>query len=160
MLNRTNRTLSANLNRLNLGTRSLAFVANVNNGAKTLATSHTHRGVMRDGMNGYRSSIPISGDAIPSIPDPRSVSPRPVSGRTVRPRVELAVEMFPATDRTRRGEVFRSCFGQQSWQTPERWQCEGKLHQDKPLHQASDHPAILTRAAFGPNAIFVAALGG
>lgn len=32
MLNRTNRTLSAHLNRLNLGTRSLAIVAGVNNG--------------------------------------------------------------------------------------------------------------------------------
>lgn len=41
MLNRTNRTLSATLNRLNLGTRSLALVAGVNNGI-TLRIRHGH----------------------------------------------------------------------------------------------------------------------
>jgi len=55
MLNRTNRTLSANLNRLNLGTRSLAATANVNRGdLQTQRTRHAHRVVMRDGMHGFR----------------------------------------------------------------------------------------------------------
>ena len=40
MLNRTNRTLSANLNRLNLGTRSLAATANVNKGDLQTQRSH------------------------------------------------------------------------------------------------------------------------
>jgi len=39
MLNRTNRTLSANLNRLNLGTRMLGLNAGVNNGSLTLRTA-------------------------------------------------------------------------------------------------------------------------
>jgi hypothetical protein len=43
MLNRTNRTLTANLNRLNLGTRSLAFVAGaVNNVANAQRTILDH----------------------------------------------------------------------------------------------------------------------
>ncbi len=41
MLNRTNRNLSANLHRSNLGTRSLAITANANiNGSLTLRTAH------------------------------------------------------------------------------------------------------------------------
>jgi len=39
MLNRTNRTLSANTNRLNLGTRMLGLNAGVNNGSLTLRTA-------------------------------------------------------------------------------------------------------------------------
>src|SRR4051812_11124339 len=59
MLNRTNRTLSANLNRLNLGTRSLAATANVNKGdLQTLRIRHDHRVVMRDGMHVF-STPPI-----------------------------------------------------------------------------------------------------
>ena len=54
MLNRTNRTLSANLNRLNLGTRSLVLVTSLNNGNATLRVRHAHEDAMRDGM--YRSS--------------------------------------------------------------------------------------------------------
>jgi len=40
MLNRTNRTLSANTNRLNLGTRKLDQNASANNGSLTLRTAH------------------------------------------------------------------------------------------------------------------------
>ena len=40
MLNRTNLTLSALSNRLNLGTRSLALNASVNNGGQTLRIRH------------------------------------------------------------------------------------------------------------------------
>jgi len=40
MLNRTNRTLSANLNRLNLGTRTLANGASLNNNGLTLRALH------------------------------------------------------------------------------------------------------------------------
>ena len=40
MLNRTNRTLSANTNRLNLGTRNLALLAGDNHGSSTLRTAH------------------------------------------------------------------------------------------------------------------------
>lgn len=99
MLNRTNRTLSANLNRLNLGTRSFALAANVNNGAQTLRTRHEdHRVVMRDGMPGYPSTpISIRSGGIPAIPSSSSSVPsRQVLRReVVRPRVEPAVVSFP-----------------------------------------------------------------
>jgi hypothetical protein len=91
-LNRTNRTLSANLNRLNLGTRSLAFVACNNIGAQTSHVRHDQKVVMRAGMVGYCDPrIPDSHPDDPSIPGSSSVPSRLVSSRVVRPRVELAV---------------------------------------------------------------------
>lgn len=107
MLNRTNRTLSANLNGLNLGTRSLAVTANINTGdLQTLRTRHTHRVVMRDGMHGYRpSSISISSSisrgAIPVIPGSLPVPSWLVVSRSVRPWGELAAEMFTVSDSDR-----------------------------------------------------------
>jgi hypothetical protein len=81
MLNRTNRTLSANLNRLNLGTRSLVLTG-VNNGDVTLRVRHAHAHVyaMRDGM--FRSSYPSILDPSwvsipPSIPCSSPVTPWP-----------------------------------------------------------------------------------
>ncbi len=71
MFNRTNLTLSARSlsNRLNLGTRSLALVANVKNGDQTLRTRQTHHDVLREGMVWY-DVFPImpEGYGIPSIP--------------------------------------------------------------------------------------------
>lgn len=107
MLNRTNRTLSATLNRLNLGTRSLAVTANINTGdLQTLRTRHVHRVVMRDGMPGYRPSpIPISRGAIPVIPGSLPVPSWLSASRPVRPWGELAAEMFTVSDRPcRQGE--------------------------------------------------------
>jgi hypothetical protein len=71
MLNRTNLTLSALAlsNRLNLGTRSLAANAGVNNGDKTQTIRQSHHGVMRDGMMwSYADPIHPIGDAFPPIP--------------------------------------------------------------------------------------------
>jgi len=101
MLNRTNRTLSANLNRLNLGTRSLAALAGVINGDQTLRVRHAHRVVMRDGMTGFQPTPnPISGEVIPAIPGSPAVSPRPAStSRVVRARVGLAAETSSLADR-------------------------------------------------------------
>lgn len=52
MFHRKNLTLSARTlsNRLNLGTRSFALVANVKNGGHTLRTRHAHHDVLREGM--------------------------------------------------------------------------------------------------------------
>jgi len=96
MLNRTNRTLSANLNGLNLGTRSLAVTANINTGdLQTLRTRHVHRVVMRDGMHGYLpSSISRSRGEIPVIPGSLPVPTWLVQSRSVRPWGEFAAEMF------------------------------------------------------------------
>jgi len=101
MLNRTNRTLSANLNRLNLGTRSLAIVAGVNNGDQTLRIRHVHRDVMHDGMPGYQSApISIRRGAITPFPSSSSVSPWLVSSRVVRVRVDFAAVSFADADRS------------------------------------------------------------
>jgi len=55
MLNRTNRTLTANLNRLNLGTRSLALVANHGfNGMVTLRLRQAHGDSARGEIVGIR----------------------------------------------------------------------------------------------------------
>jgi hypothetical protein len=71
MFNRTNLTLSARTlkNRTNLGTRSLALVANVKNDGRTLRARHAHHDVSREGMVWY-SVFPImpEGYGIPSIP--------------------------------------------------------------------------------------------
>jgi hypothetical protein len=99
MLNRTNRTLSANLNRLNLGTRSLAASANVINGDKTLRTRHVHRVVMRDGITGYSPApIPIGPGAMSPIPSSPSVPVQLVPSWPVWARVDLAAESFPDAD--------------------------------------------------------------
>ena len=71
LLNRTNLTLSALAlsNGLNLGTRSLAANASVNDGDLTLRTRHLHHDVMRERMVWYVvSSIPKPTDTIPAIP--------------------------------------------------------------------------------------------
>jgi len=93
MLNRTNRTLSANLNRLNLGTRSLAPVAGLNNGAKTLRIRHAHGVVMRAGLVGYLPRIPDSRVDQPSSPGSPFVPSRLFASPAVRPEVELAAAM-------------------------------------------------------------------
>ncbi len=70
LLNRTNLTLSALAlsNGLNLGTRSLAVNASVNDGDQILRTRHSHQDVMRERMVWYVvSSISKSIYAIPSI---------------------------------------------------------------------------------------------
>jgi hypothetical protein len=91
MLNRTNRTLSANLNRLNLGTRSLALVAGINNGEKSLHIRHAHGVIMRAGMVGYcPPRIPDSRPDLPFIPGSSSVPSWLFSSRSVRPWVEFA----------------------------------------------------------------------
>jgi hypothetical protein len=75
MFHRTNLTLSARTltNRLNLGTRSLALVANVKNNGRTLRTRHTHHDVLREGMVWYDMfTIMPQGSIIPTIPGPLS----------------------------------------------------------------------------------------
>jgi hypothetical protein len=58
MLNRTNRTLSANTNRLNLGTRSLAALAGFNTDCQTLRLRHDHPSKRSDSMRvGVMKSI-------------------------------------------------------------------------------------------------------
>jgi hypothetical protein len=102
MLNRTNRTLSANLNRLNLGTRSLVVATGEINGKSTLRVRHAHGMPMRDGMLwSFDPSIqPTSRIAIPTIPGLSSDVPgRPsvVMVTVVRPVVssDVTLPAFP-----------------------------------------------------------------
>jgi len=76
MLNRTNLTLSALPNRLNLGTRSLVLGTGVNNGGNTLRLRRHHHDVMRERMVWYVvSSFQSSKYDIPPMPD--SIIPGP-----------------------------------------------------------------------------------
>jgi len=80
MLNRTNQTLSALSNRLNLGTRSLVLVTGVNSGANTLRTRQVHHDVMRVRMVWHVVSVFGSSKCdIPSIPG------SPIPGAQQRP---------------------------------------------------------------------------
>jgi hypothetical protein len=75
MLNRTNLTLSALSNRLNLGTRSLVLGTSVKHGNQTLRIRHSHHDVMRERPVWYvvpsfassKCDIPPAPDSI--IPD-------------------------------------------------------------------------------------------
>ena len=89
-MNRTNRTLSANLNRLNLGTRSLVPNTNECNSKQTQRVRHAHGFAMRAGM--FVSSDPSIQTwsiriGISSIPGSSPVAPWPVPGLVVRPPV-------------------------------------------------------------------------
>jgi len=83
MLNRTNRTLSATTNRLNLGTRKLDQNASANNGSLTLRTAHLFPFVVRTGLVEY-PGIPMEGPPIsagpkrmkPAMPAMTGSSPR------------------------------------------------------------------------------------
>jgi putative N-acetylmannosamine-6-phosphate epimerase len=91
MLNRTNRTLSASLNRLNLGTRSVASLAqaNLNNGASTLHARHSFAVVMRAGTIGVVVDLPVIGVyTIPSIPGSPSESSWLIASDAISLRVD------------------------------------------------------------------------
>jgi hypothetical protein len=96
LLNRTNLTLSALAlsNGLNLGTRSLAANASVNDGDQTLRTRHSHHDVMRERMVWYVvSSIPKPTDAIPAIPSSLSQKQQQPSSCVTLPQGDVAVEV-------------------------------------------------------------------
>jgi hypothetical protein len=90
MLNRTNRTLSANLNRLNLGTRSLAVKANGINGTVTLRVLPVHGDSPRDGIFGPDHSMSIRHSSWIRIPEISCSSPADL-WRLVRREVEPVV---------------------------------------------------------------------
>lgn len=133
MLNRTNRTLSANLNRLNLGTRSLVLAKNGTHGGQTLRFRHDHGFAMRAGMFG--SSEPAirpesMGSEIPigNISGSSVVVSWPISSHGLRPSdsvlptvppalwTRLTATCSPVADqfqpdpmRSRQGRISRDC---------------------------------------------------
>ena len=101
LLNRTNLTLSALAlsNGLNLGTRSLAANASVNDGDQTLRTRHTHHDVMRERMVWYVvSSIPKPKDAIPAIPSSFSQKQQQLLSCVTLPQGSVVVEVCVETE--------------------------------------------------------------
>jgi hypothetical protein len=86
MLNRTNRTLSANLLGLNLGTRSLVLIGNGNDGSSIQHARHAHDCAMRAGMprSSDPSIRPYSRIAITGIPGSSKVVSWPAEVPSVR----------------------------------------------------------------------------
>jgi len=99
MLNRTNGTLSANTNRLNLGTRSLALVAGFNVGEQTLRVRHAHPSKRKDSArigSAYRIDPPImGGDPVPAVPGSSPCPAWPRSAAAGGARVTVVAEAPP-----------------------------------------------------------------
>lgn len=88
MLNRMNRTLSANPNRLNLGTRPLAPIQGGNMGPKSLRIRHAHpfaavEPVRAGTAPAFRYPSPL-GASLPSFPDSPQASARSVRRRAAQ----------------------------------------------------------------------------
>jgi hypothetical protein len=105
MFNRNHRTLSAHLNRLNLGMRSLAFLAGVNTGDRTLRSRHAYPVVVRDGMpGGQPRAITGPRGEIAAIPCSPAGTSRPAIRRVLRPMFERVAEVPSHADKScRRG---------------------------------------------------------
>jgi hypothetical protein len=104
MLNRTNRTLSANLNRLNLGTRSLVLNTSGTNGKSILRVRHAHGFAMRDGMHLEldpsirflsRSELPGIPCSFPAFPWRGVSAPLPAVVRPVDGSTEVVTRVQP-----------------------------------------------------------------
>jgi hypothetical protein len=98
MLNRTNRTESANSNRLNLGTRSLALKTGANMGLICQRIRHAHPARMVPVHSGLAASgryRATSDMATPAMPDSSLVSPRLFTSCGIRPRVAVRAEAVP-----------------------------------------------------------------
>jgi hypothetical protein len=96
MLNRTNRTLSANTNRLDLGTRMLGLNAGANNGSLTLRTAHPFPTVVvRTGVAEYPG---IHGEAPPIEAEPKPMKPAMSAMTGSSPRPASPARDFRAWD--------------------------------------------------------------
>jgi hypothetical protein len=92
MLNRTNRTLSANLNRLNLRTRSFALTKGTNMDQPALQNRHAQGHTVRAGIP-PQIAIPIEESyARPEFPASSSVSPSLIRSSGVLARVATGVD--------------------------------------------------------------------
>jgi hypothetical protein len=90
--NRNNPMLSANTNRLNLGTRSFALTANVNNGDQSPRLRHDHSiTTMRAGFI-VGAKPPVGGYPQPSQPGSPLAAPQLALGCALRGRVEVVAE--------------------------------------------------------------------
>jgi hypothetical protein len=166
MLNRTNRTLSAHLNRLNLGTRTLASQASFNNGDSTLHTRLAHAVAVRAGVVGVPVYPMIMGPiGIPSIPGSPSVSSWLFESCTMQPRVDSG------SDRPSPADWQVNLLDQPCIRGEEPGLC--RTHRSSKRGQAARKPfmgqrrllparvaGMCQQAAFGPAAAQAAAAGG
>ena len=168
MLNRTNRTLSANLNRLNLGTRSLASQASVINGDSTLHTRHVYPVAVRAGVVGVPVySMIMEPMGIPSIPGSPSVSSWLIASCAIHPRVDSGSDRpfsadwqvnlldQPSLRRAEPGPY--PCLTRRS---PERGQADRKPFMGKRRQQPAGLAGMCQQATLGPVAAQDAAAGG
>jgi hypothetical protein len=167
MLNRTNRTLSANLNRLNLGTRSLVLGASELNGNLTQRVRLAHGTAMRAGMSAESyPSIPPSWSrmGIPAVPGSAAAFVWPFVGHPVRPPVAHVGHAPTPSVRVRPADA--DCLadtGQGQPQAvslagrakPERFAVKGK----RPA-EGKAAKAVTLRATRTPAAALLAAAGG
>jgi hypothetical protein len=167
-LNRTNRTLSAHLNRLNLGTRSLASLAGLNDGAQTLHNRHAYPVVMRVGVVGvpvHPIQIQIGRIGIPSIPSSPSVSSWLIESPAIQPRVDFAAFAFSRADWPARS-FDRPCLRpEEPVSNPtrprrERGKAVRKSLKDSRWSQGNGLAGRRKQATSGPVAAAVAAAGG
>ena len=95
MLNRTNRTLSANTNRLNLGTRKLDQNASANIGTLTLRTAHVDHDVVS--VRAVHLVYPGLAFGGPSIKGPKPIEPE-----ILKSKVKFFSRLFLHQDQIRR----------------------------------------------------------
>ena len=166
MLNRTNRTLSAHLNRLNLGTRTLAPQASFNHGDSTLHTRHVDAVAVRAGVVGVPVYPMIMGSiGIPSIPGSPSVSSWLIASCAIHPRVDSGSDRLSSADwqvnlfdqpSHRRAEP-GPC---QTPRSPERGSAARKPFMGKRRQQRAGLAGMCQQATSGPVAAQAAAAGG
>jgi len=166
MLNRTNRTLSANLSRLNLGTRSLASLASVINGASTLHNRLDYPVAVRAGVVRVPVDPMIMGThGLPTFPGSPSVSPWLIASCAIHPRVDSGSDRSSSADwqvnrvdqPRLRGAEPGPCPTRRS---PERGQADRKPFMGKRRQQPAGLAGMCQQATLGPVAALIAAAGG
>jgi hypothetical protein len=166
MLNRTNRTLSAHLNRLNLGTRSLASQASFINGDSTLHTRHVYPVAVRAGVVGVPVDPMIMGPiGILSIPGSPSLSSWLIASCAIHPRVDSGSDRPSSADwqvdildqPSLRGAEPGPCHTRR---TPKRGPADRKPFMGKRRQQRAGLAGMCQQATSGPVAAQAAAAGG
>ncbi len=166
MLNRTNRTLSAHLNRLNLGTRSLASQASFINGNSTLHTRLVHPVAVRAGVVRVPVYPMIMGTiGIPAIPGSPSVSPWLIASCAIHPRVDSGSDR-PSSAAWQVNVVDEPCLRgmepgpRQTGRSPKPGQAVRKPFMGKRRQQPAGLAGMCLQATLGPVAALSAAAGG
>jgi len=153
MWNRTNRTNSANSNRLNLGTRSLAPVAASTFGPQTLRLRHTHPqkriDSLRDGDVVGIMYPPLIGTMMPKAKSPSSTPATrwPDRARWSGSRVEVVAEAPPE----KRPVIVIDDWGGRSGRSQGRARWQAPTRSEAPVATWPARASASCRACQGPN---------